>query len=152
MCKKMAIVSYAEINDNGELWFEGRKYAYFINTKKQIKKGDFICIEDPSGNEDKVRSLLACARVQNIVDYKGETEETAELISKCVRAPREKIFVGKADLGDYFAEADKQRKRKELQQKIEKRFKEAEKEALYRKLAETDPEMKALLSELDNLK
>lgn len=149
MCKKLVIVSYAEVIDN-ELGFEGRKYAYFINTKKQIKKGDFICIEDPSGNED--RNLLTCVRVRNVVDYKEETEEIEELISKCVRAPRDKIFIGKADLGDYFAEADKKRKIAELQTKIEKRFKEAEKEALYRKLAETDPEMKALLSELDSLK
>lgn len=48
-------------------------------------------------------------------------------------------------------ELDKKRKREEITKKLEARFKEAEKEALYRKLTETDPEMKALLSELDSL-
>lgn len=85
-------------------------------------------------------------------NYSKETEEIEDLIAKCVRAPRDKIFVGKAELADYFAEIDKRQKVADLTAKIEKRFKEAEKEALYRKLAETDPEMKALLAELDSLK
>lgn len=149
MCKKLVITSYAEVIDN-ELSFEGKQYAYFINTKKQIKPGDFICIEDPSGNED--RNLLTVVRVRNITDYKKDTDETEELIQKCVRAPRDKIFVGKADLADYFAEIDKRNKIADINAKLEKRFKEAEKEALYRKLAETDPVMKGLLEELEALK
>ena len=149
MCKKLVIVSYAEIIDN-ELSFEGKRYAYFINTKKQIKQGDFICIEDPSGNED--RNLLTVVRVRNVTDYKKDTDETDELIAKCVRAPRDKIFVGKADLADYFAEIDKRNKIADINAKLEKRFKEVEKEALYRKLAETDSVMKGLLEELEALK
>ena len=58
-------------------------------------------------------------------------------------------------MGDMLKKVDLKPKKKkiaELQDKIEERFKEAEKEALYRKLAETDPEMKSLLAELDSLK
>lgn len=44
MCKKLVIVSYAEVTD-GEFSFEGRKYAYFINTKKQIKKRTLSVLE-----------------------------------------------------------------------------------------------------------
>lgn len=95
---------------------------------------------------------MTVVRVRNAVDYKGETEETEALISKCVRAPREKIFIGKADLGNYFVELDRKRKVEEITQKLENRFKEAEKMALYKKLAETDPEMKTLLDELEALK
>ena len=150
MCKKLVIVSYAEV-DEGELSFNGKRYAYIINTQKQIKKNDFICLGDPLFNED--RNLLSTVRVREVVNnYSKETEEIEDLIAKCVRAPRDKIFVGKADLADYFAEIDKRQKVADLTAKIEKRFKEAEKEALYRKLAETDPEMKALLAELDSLK
>lgn len=149
MCKKLVITSYAEVTE-GELSFNGKRYAYFINTKKQLKKNDFICIADPSGNED--RNLLTVVRIREIVDYKKDTDETEELIQNCIRAPRDKIFVGKADLADYFAEIDKRNKIADINAKLEKRFKEAEKEALYRKLAETDPVMKGLLEELEALK
>ena len=92
-------------------------------------------------------------RVINVVNnYNDKAEEGNALIAQCENAPRNKIFVGKAELGDYFAELDKKRKREEITQKLEERFKEAEKMALYQKLAETDPEMKELLTELEALK
>lgn len=43
MCKKLVIVSYAEV-DEGKLNFNGKRYAYIVNTQKQIKKNDFICL------------------------------------------------------------------------------------------------------------
>lgn len=152
MSQKLVICRYIGFNPEGELSSIGKKYGYFIETKKKITKGDFICIaENFKGNDDK--KFLSVVRVVDIVDnYKQNIETGNELISGLDYTPRAKIFVGKADLADYFAEIDRKQKREEIQLKLEARFKEAEKEALYRKLAETDPVMKELLNELEELK
>ena len=151
MCQKLVICRYIGFNPSGELCTVGRNYAYFIETKKKVEKGDFICIAENRGNDD--RACLSTVRVINVVnDYEHNVETGNSLISGCENSPRNKIFVGKADLGGYFAELDKKRKREEINQKLEARFKEAEKMALYQKLAETDPEMKTLLEELEALK
>ena len=152
MCQKLVICKYIGFNPDDELCTIGRKYAYIIETKKKVEKGDFICIaEARKGNDD--RNFCSIVRVINVVNnYNDKAEEGNALIAQCENAPRNKIFVGKAELGDYFAELDKKRKREEITQKLEERFKEAEKMALYQKLAETDPEMKELLTELEALK
>ena len=151
MCKKLVTCRYIGFDPNGELCCVDKKYVYYIDTKKKVEKGDFICIAEKfKGNED--RSFLTTVRVMEVLCNPDEHEDEAErMILESKNDVRYKLFVGKADLKDYFAEIDKKHKREELMHKIEVRFKEAEKEALYRKLAETDPEMKALLSELDSL-
>ena len=151
MCQKLVICSDIGFNPKDELCTIGRNYAYFIETKKKIEGRDFICIAENRGNDD--RACLSTVRVMNVVNnYKDNVETGNSLIAQCENSPRNKIFVGKAELGDYFAELDKKRKREEINQKLEQRFKEAEKMALYQKLAETDPEMKELLTELEALK
>lgn len=151
MCQKLVICRYIGFNPSGELCTVGRNYAYFIETKKKVEKGDFICIAENRGNDD--RACLSTVRVMNVVnDYEHNVEAGNSLISGCENSPRNKIFVGKADLQQYFYELDKKRKREEITQKLEQRFKEAEKMALYKKLAETDPEMRGLLDELEALK
>jgi hypothetical protein len=151
MCKKLVICRYIGFNPDNELCTIGKKYAYVIETKKKIEARDFICIAENRGNDD--RACLSTVRVMNVVnDYEHNVEAGNVLISGCENSPRNKIFVGKADLQQYFYELDKKRKREEITKKLEERFKEAEKMALYQKLAETDPEMKGLLDELEALK
>jgi hypothetical protein len=158
MCKKLVIVKYLGMNYEGDYTTVGKDYGYFIETKKQIKVGDFICIgyvtknDTPNTvNEDyNVISVVRVMRIQD--DYDHNIEKGNELIASLSKAPIYKELIGKADLGGYFAEADKKRKREEITKKLEERFKEAEKMALYQKLAETDPEMKGLLDELEALK
>ena len=150
MSKKLLLVRYLGFNPEDELATVGKKYAYMVETRKTIKKNDFVVLADKTQNDD--RNVVSTVRVMSVLDDNATAEEVDKALSECAyEKPRNKLFVGKAELGDFFAELDKKRKRKELQEKIERRFKEAEKEALYRKLAETDPEMKALLSELDSL-
>ena len=150
MCKKLILVRYLGYTPEFELATLGDKYAYMVYTRKSIKKDDFVVLANKDGNVD--RKNISVVRVLSVLDGNATEEEKEEAISGCAHnMAREKVFVGKAELADFFAELDKKRKREELQKKIEKRFEEAEKEALYRKLAETDPEMKALLSELDSL-
>lgn len=152
MCQKLVICKYIGFNSYNELCTIGRNYAYFIETKKKVEKGDFICIAENRGINDD-RACLSTVRVINVVNnYNDNVEAGNALIAQCENSPRNKIFVGKAELGDYFAELDKKRKREEITKKLEERFKEAEKMALYQKLAETDPEMKGLLDELEALK
>lgn len=152
MCQKLVVCRYIGFNPSGELCTIGRSYAYFIETKKKVEKGDFICIAERREKNDD-RACLSTVRVMNVVnDYEHNVEAGNALIAGCENSSRNKIFVGKADLQQYFYEFDKKRKREEITQKLEQRFKEAEKMALYQKLAETDPEMKELLTELEALK
>ena len=156
--KKLVIVKYLGINPDGEYSTIGKDYGYFIETKKQIKEGDFICIgyctkdRNQNGiNEDRlVISTVRVVKVQD--DYDHNIEKGNELIAPLSKAPIYKEFIGKADLSRYFAEMDRKRKIEEINCQLEQRFREAEKMALYKKLAETDPEMKALLDELKALK
>lgn len=158
MCKKLVIVKYLGVNYDGEYSTVNKDYGYFIETKKQIKVGDFLCIghitkdgQQNGINED--RNVISVVRVMKVQDdYEHNVEKGNELIAPLSKAPIYKELIGKADLSGYFAELDKKRKREELTQKLEQRFKEAEKMALYQKLAETDPEMKSLLEELEALK
>jgi hypothetical protein len=157
MCK-LVIVKYIGASPEGDYQCVGKEYGYFISTKKQIKEGDFICIgcitKDEAQNAiNEDRRAVSVVRVKKVVnDYDHNIDEGNSLIGGLSKAPIWKEFIGKAELGDYFAELDKKRKREEITKKLEQRFKEAEKMALYQRLAETDPEMKALLEELEALK
>lgn len=150
MSKKLVIAKY--IQNNGEnLSFSAHSYAYTIETLKKISEGDFIVIRDWKGSPNEDRKSISVVKVIKAFADRRSSEALQFIEDKDLTL-RDKEFLGKADIAGYFDEIEKAEKRKELQQKIEKRFKEAEKEALYRKLAETDPEMKALLAELDSLK
>lgn len=158
MGKKLVIVKYLGMNYDGDYSTISKDYGYFIETKKQIKVGDFLCIgyitkdEHHNGvNED--RNVISVVRVMKVQDdYDHNIEKGNELITGLSKAPIYKELIGKADLSGYFAEVDRKRKIEEITSKLESRFKEAEKMALYKKLAETDPEMKELLAELEALK
>lgn len=149
--KKLILVKYLGFNPEDELCTIGKLYPYLVETRKKIQPHDFVVLADKSQNDD--RNVVSTVRVIKVADDNATSEEVDKLLSECqYRDPRKKIFVGKAELGDYFSELDRKRKREELTHKIEVRFKEAEKMALYKKLAETDPEMKTLLEELEALK
>lgn len=156
--KKLVIVKYLGVNYDGEYTTVNKDYGYFIETKKQIKVGDFICIgyitkDRCTNGVNEDRNVISVVRVMKVQDdYDHNIEKGNELIASLSKAPIYKEFIGKAELGDYFYELDKKRKREEITKKLEERFKEAEKMALYQKLAETDPEMKSLLEELEALK
>ena len=149
--KKLILVKYLGFNPEDELCTIGKLYPYLIETRKKIQPRDFVVLADKSQNDD--RNVVSTVRVIKVADDNATAEEVDKLLTECqYREPRNKILVGKAELGDYFSELDKKRKREELTHKIETRFREAEKMALYKKLAETDPEMKELLAELEALK
>ena len=149
MSKKLVVVRYLGFSPEG-LTTVGKRYAYLVETRKSIKKEDFVVLADESQNDD--RNVVSTVRVMQVLGDNANAEEVDKALSECAyEKPREKLFVGKAELKEYFADVDKERKRAELTKQIETRFKEAEKMALYQKLAETDPEMKRLLSELAEL-
>lgn len=155
--KKLVIVKYLGVNPDGEYSTVNKDYGYFIETKKQIKVGDFICIGHITRNDtpniiNEDRCPISVVRVMKVQDdYDHNVEKGNELIAPLSKSPIYKELIGKADLSGYFAEMDKKRKIEEINYQLEQRFREAEKMALYKKLAETDPEMKALLAELEAL-
>ena len=146
---KLVVCKYI-VFENGELSFSSQKYPYLIDTLKSVKEGDFIVIKDYS---DRNNSDNKAVSVVKVVKYFTdlESDEAHNYLETCTRSPMDKVFLGKADIAPYFEEIEKKHKRAELKKKIAARFKEAEKEALYKKLAETDPIMKSLLSELEAL-
>ena len=147
--KKLVVCKYI-IFENGELSFSSQKYPYLIDTLKSVKEGDFIVIKDYNdrSNSDK-KGVSVVKVVKSFTDL--ESDEAHNYLETCAKRPIDKVFLGKADIAPYFDEIEKKYKRAELKKKIEARFKEAEKEALYKRLAETDPIMKSLLSELEAL-
>lgn len=150
MCKKLVICKYLQYKDD-ELHFSPETYPYVIDTVKTIKEGDFIVIKDPISVRNSIRKYVSVVKVIKAFEDADSTLARCCLASpECARV-RDRIFLGKADIGPYFEEIEKAHKRAEIKEKLEARFKEVEKDALYRKLAETDPTMKVLLDELDKL-
>jgi hypothetical protein len=121
--------------------FDSDNYFYWVDTDKTIKAGDYIILKD-----DVNWDALKVVYVREVVDYNNSATIAAELPKA-----KTKALIGFADVSDYFNGKVKKRRAKEIKAELEKRFKEAEKMALYRKLAETDDTMKSLLSELDSL-
>lgn len=146
---KLVVCKYI-IFENGELSFSSQKYPYLIDTLKSVKEGDFIVIKDYNDRSNSDNKAVGVVKVvKSFTDL--ESDEAHNCLETCTRSPMDKVFLGKADIAPYFEEIEKKHKRAELKKKIAARFKEAEKEALYKKLAETDPIMKSLLSELEAL-
>ena len=146
---KLVICKY-NFFENGGLSFSSQKYPYLIDTLKSVKEGDFIVIKDCNDRNNSDNKAVSVVKVvKSFTDL--ESDEAHNYLETCTRSPVDKVFLGKADIAPYFEEIEKKHKRAELKKKIEARFKEAAKEALYKKLAETDPIMKSLLSELEAL-
>lgn len=146
---KMVVCSYI-VFENGELTFSSQKYPYLIDTLKSVNEGDFIVLKAYNEKNNSDNNAVSVVKVvKSFTDL--ESEDTHNYLESCNRNPIDKVFLGKADIAPYFEEIERKHKRAELKKKIEARFKEAEKEALYKKLAETDPVMKSLLSELEAL-
>ena len=117
--------------------FESDNYFYWVDTEKSIRAGDYIILKDDV-NWDALKVV------------KVVSAEIFEAGKKYEKA-KTKALIGFAEVGDYFKAKENKRRIKEIKAQLDARFKEAEKMALYRKLAETDDTMKSLLSELDSL-
>lgn len=117
--------------------FTSDNYFYWVDTEKTIKAGDYIILKD-----DTNWDALKLVRVAS-----AELFEAGKKYEKA----KTKALIGFANVDDYFKAKENKRRAKEIKAQLEARFKEAEKMALYRKLAETDSTMKDLLKELDAL-
>lgn len=117
--------------------FESDNYNYWLKTNKEIKEGSYIILNDNS-NWD---ALKICKVVSVEERKKGKTYEKALT----------KALIGFADVQDYFEAKERKRTIKNLLKTMEERFKESEKMALYRKLAETDAIMQNYINQLDAL-
>mgnify|MGYP003468908537 CR=1 FL=1 len=118
--------------------FDSDNYYYWIDTDKNIVVGDYIILKDDV-NWDALKVVKV---VKAVVFEAGMTG---------LPKAKTKALIGFAEVGDYFRAKENKRRAKEIKAQLDARFKEAEKMALYRKLAETDTTMKELLAELDSL-
>ena len=117
--------------------FNSDNYFYWVDTEKTIKNGDYIILKD-----DVNWDALKVVKVMSAEIFEaGKKYEKAKI----------KALIGFAEVGDYFKDKEKKRRAKEIRKELAERFKEAEKMALYRELANTDDTMKSLLAELDSL-
>lgn len=117
--------------------FDSDNYFYWVDTEKTIKAGNYIILKDDV-NWDALKVV------------KVVSAELFEAGKKYEKA-KTKALIGFAYVSDYFKAKEAKRRAKEIKAQLEQRFKEAEKMALYRKLAESDETMKELLAELDSL-
>lgn len=127
-------VNFHEVNSDD---FTSDNYFYWVDTDKKIKAGDYIILKD-----DTNWDALKLVRVAS-----AELFEAGKKYEKA----KTKALIGFAEVDEYFKAKEAKRRAKEIKAELEQRFKEAEKMALYRKLAETDTTMKELLAELDSL-
>ena len=127
-------VNFHEVSSDD---FTSDNYFYWVDTEKTIKAGDYIILKD-----DTNWDALKLVRVAS-----AELFEAGKKYEKA----KTKALIGFANVDEYFKAKEAKRRAKEIKAQLEARFKEAEKMALYRKLAETDGTMKELLVELDSL-
>lgn len=127
-------VNFHETNSDD---FTSDNYFYWVDTEKTIKAGDYIILKDDT-NWDALKLVRVASAELFQAGKKYEKAKT-------------KALIGFAEVDDYFKAKEAKRRAKEIKAQLEQRFKEAEKMALYRKLAESDETMKSLLAELDAL-
>lgn len=118
--------------------FTSDEYNYWIDSNEVITVGRYLILKDEASTWDALKVVK--------VTY-AETYTPGKVYEKA----KTKALIGFADVKDYFKAKENKRRAKEIKEQLETRFKEAEKMALYRKLAESDETMKELLKELDEL-
>lgn len=133
---------------NGDFNFSPNEYWYIFKSEKdvKVKEGDFAVIET---SDSRYLDPFSIVKVTSAENYSAERiDEIEEDINVGVKS---KDIFGKADLSLFFAEKERQEKIRQINTNLASRFKEAEKLALYKQLAETDPVMKDLLAQLEAL-
>ena len=133
---------------NGDFNFSPKEYWYIFKSEKdvKVKEGDFVVIETIDSRYLDPFSIVKVTSAENFsVERINEIEEDINV------GVKSKDIFGKADLSLFFAEKERQEKIRQININLAYRFKEAEKLALYKQIAETDPVMKDLLAQLEAL-
>ena len=145
--KQIVKVRFVE-RRNGDFNFSPKEYWYIFKSEKdvKVKEGDFVVIETIDNRYLDPFSIVKVTSAENFsVERINEIEEDINV------GVKSKDIFGKADLSLFFAEKERQEKIRQINVNLANRFKEAEKLALYKQLAETDPVMKDLLAQLEAL-
>ena len=145
--KQIVKVRFVE-RRNDDFNFSPKEYWYIFKSEKdvKVKEGDFVVIETIDNRYLDPFSIVKVTSAENFsVERINEIEEDINV------GVKSKDIFGKADLSLFFAEKERQEKIRQINVNLAKRFKEAEKLALYKQLAETDPVMKDLLAQLEAL-
>lgn len=137
-------VSY--YNGKKKSFNEGNTHSYYVDipaeTKTQPSPGAFLVVMDPVSFD-----ALKVVRVNRIY----LTEQDAVKDSSTDDEFIHKEFVGFADVGGYFGREAARERIKELSERLRVLVERAEKLAMYKKLAETDPEVRVTLDAMAEL-
>lgn len=131
MAKKMVKKAVLVCFDASE-----KKYAY-ATYDDTIKVGD-VCLVGVYGNDDMGNEL----KLVEVAEISTEEWELKQA---------KKMILSKVDLGAYLAGREYEAKFAELMTKAERRYAEMEKRAKWKIIAESDDEMRSILSELSAL-
>ena len=148
--KQIVKVRFVE-RRNGDFNFSPKEYVYIFKSEKsekavKVKEGDFAVIETIDKRYSDPFSIVKVTSAENF-----SAERINEIEEDINAEVKSKDIFGKADLSSYFAEKERQEKIRQININLANRFKEAEKFALYKRLAESDSIMKDLLAQLEAL-
>ena len=145
--KQIVKIKFISKTANGYDFYPKEYWYIFKSDKKmEVKAGDFAIIESV---QQRSQDPFSVAKVVEAEEY--SYERINEIESTIQVGVKSKELIGKADLSSYFAEKERQEKIRQINANLANRFKEAEKLALYKQLAETDLIMKDLLAQLEAL-
>lgn len=145
--KQIVKVKFVE-RRNGDFNFSPKEYWYIFKSEKdvKVKEGNFAVIETI---DNRYSDPFSVVKVVAVEDYSAERISEIEAVIDV--GVKTKELIGVADLSSYFAEKERQEKIRQINANLAERFRTAEKLALYKQLAETDPVMKDLLTQLEAL-
>lgn len=106
--------------------YAGKEYEF--GTYEKLEVGDFVVVDTANG--------LGIAKVSQIDTAGGNSY---------------KLVVCKVDLKQHKERVEKELRKAEIEAKMKARLEESVKLETYKKIAESDPEMKELLSEFESL-
>lgn len=137
----------SKTSDGYDLYPKEYWYIFKSKEKMEVKAGDFAVIESVQDRDQEPFSVVKVVEAKEYsYDRINEIEENINNVGV-----KSKELIGKADLSSYFAEKERQEKIRQINANLVNRFKQAEKLALYKQLAESDPVMKDLLAQLESL-
>lgn len=145
--KQIVKVKFVE-RRNGDFNFSPKEYWYIFKSEKdvKVKEGNFAVIETI---DNRYSDPFSVVKVVAVEDYSAERISEIEAVIDV--GVKSKELIGVADLSSYFAEKERQEKIRQINANLAERFRTAEKLALYKQLAESDPVMKDLLTQLEAL-
>lgn len=138
--------------------YNGKKYVYKADINEDINNGDMLIVPVMKNDMQSLEIVQTNSVVKN-----GSYFDSNELIkfaesygaSKNAKEIRKIALnigtTGRGLLKDYYEQIEKEKKKKEILEKLDEKSKKAQKMIMYKELAKNDPEMAKMIEELESL-